>query len=89
MSIIIYGAGRGVDEVAAIAVDAEPFMEEAPTFLCFILAILQLVIFELVESMCEFALVLIGAAAILYKFLAELGFLLIPPAHAGAWGLLG
>jgi hypothetical protein len=40
MSIIIYGAGRGVDEIAAIAVDAEAFMEEAPTFLCFILAIL-------------------------------------------------
>jgi hypothetical protein len=40
MGIIIYGAGRGVDEIAAIAVDAEPFMEEAPTFLCFILAIL-------------------------------------------------
>ena len=48
MSVIIDGAGGWVYEIAAIAVDAEPFMEEAAAFFGFILAILKLVIFELV-----------------------------------------
>lgn len=36
-----------MDEIAAIAIDAESFMEETTTFLCFVLTILKLVIFEL------------------------------------------
>ncbi len=77
-----------MDEVAAVAVDAEAFMEEAAAFLRFVLAVLQLVVFELMQSMCKFALILVGAAAVLDKLFAELRFLLIPAAHAGSWRLL-
>lgn len=57
-------------EVAAIAEEAASLLQECPTALGLVFAVLLLILLELVQSVGELAAVLIGAAAVLNESLA-------------------
>lgn len=67
----------GVDEVAPLAVHAEPFGEEHSAFLGLVLRVHLLVLPQLVRPVRELALLLVRAEPEFHVFFAELRFLLI------------
>ena len=72
-----------VDEVASISIHAEELVTETTTFLGLVLGVDSVVFAKLVEAVCKFALLVIGATAIFHKFLAELRLKLVFPAING------
>ena len=61
-----------MDEVTPVSVGAEAFLQEPAACFCLVFRVSLLVFLQLVKSMGEFALLLVGTVAILHKFLAEL-----------------
>jgi hypothetical protein len=71
--------GEGIGsmyEVAAVAEEATSLLQEGPTALGLVLAVLLLVLLELMQAVGELAPLLVGTAAVLNEPLAELRLLL-------------
>jgi hypothetical protein len=82
------GGVGGVYEVAAVSEEAAAQLQEGPAALGLVLAVLLLVLFQFVQSVCEFTAILVGTASVLDEPFAELGFLLVGRLQASR-GLLG
>lgn len=66
-----------MDEVAAVAVGAESFLQESSAGLGLVLAVGLVILLQLVQSVRELAALLVGAVAVLHELLAELRLLLV------------
>lgn len=64
-------------EVAAVAVWAESFLQEASASLGLVLAVGLVILLQFMQTMGELAALLVGTVAYLHKLLAELRFLLV------------
>lgn len=67
--------GRRMDEVAAVSVWTKSLLNETSTNLGLVLTVSLVVLFELLQAVCELAAFLIGTIALLYEFFAELRLL--------------
>jgi hypothetical protein len=66
-----------MDEVATVTVGAEAFLQKTAASFCFIFRVSLLVFLQLMQSVREFTLLLIGTVTVLYKLLAQLRLLLV------------
>ena len=62
----------GMNEIAAVTVDAEQIVFEASAFFGFVLGVILIVFPEFSESVSKFASLVIGTETILHELFAEL-----------------
>jgi preprotein translocase subunit SecG len=61
-----------VDKIAAIAEGTEALLKKTSAIFCFIFAVLLLILLQFMQPMGKLTSILIGAASVLDKLLAEL-----------------